>query len=168
MINEDYIQQAKEALEFCKAKIDIAYSGYAYNRNWGDEEKRDFYDVTITTPIGSMNFDFWQSIYHTEIHHMTVEQWARKHRLDPYSYPDKDKAKRQLIEAKKRCIPTVYDVLACLTKYDPGTFDEFCSDFGYDNDSRRVERIYFSVVEEYQNMKRIFTEPQLEKLRELQ
>src|SRR6185312_12921531 len=29
--------------------------------------------------------------------------------------------------------PTAYDVLACITKYDPGTFSNFCSDFGYGN-----------------------------------
>jgi len=28
--------------------------------------------------------------------------------------------------------PTAYDVLACLTTYDVGTFEDFCSEFGYD------------------------------------
>ena len=26
--------------------------------------------------------------------------------------------------------PRAYDILTCLTKYDPGTFENFCSDFG--------------------------------------
>ncbi len=30
--------------------------------------------------------------------------------------------------------PTAYDILACLTKYEVGTFDDFCSNFGYDTD----------------------------------
>ena len=28
--------------------------------------------------------------------------------------------------------PTEYDVLACLTKYDPGNYEDFCSEFGYE------------------------------------
>lgn len=35
-------------------------------------------------------------------------------------------------------MPTMYDVLTCLTKYDPDTFEDFCSEFGYDTDSRRA------------------------------
>lgn len=69
-------------------------------------------------------------------------------------------------EHKKQ--PNVYDVLACLTKYDPGTFSDFCSDFGYDEDSRTAERIYFAVQEEYDNLCRIFTAGQMEELSNIQ
>ena len=51
---------------------------------------------------------------------------------------------------------TMYDVLACLTKYDPGTHEEFCSDFGYDTDSRKGLEIYIAVQEEWRNVDRLF------------
>lgn len=35
---------------------------------------------------------------------------------------------------------SVYDVLACLQKYDCGTFVEFAHEFGYDTDSREAEK----------------------------
>ena len=63
--------------------------------------------------------------------------------------------------------PTEYDILACLTKYDPGTFEEFCSDYGYDEDSRTAEKIYIAVVREYKQLERIFTTEQLEELAEI-
>ena len=28
--------------------------------------------------------------------------------------------------------PAIYDILACLTKYDVGSISEFCGEFGYD------------------------------------
>lgn len=63
--------------------------------------------------------------------------------------------------------PSNYDILACLTKYDPGTFEDFCCEFGYDEDSRRAERIYFEVQKEYKNLTKIFTEEQMEELRDI-
>lgn len=63
--------------------------------------------------------------------------------------------------------PTAYDVLTCLTKYVPGTFDNFCSDYGYDIDSRKAEKIYKAVKKEYQNIIRLFLIDEIEKLREI-
>lgn len=74
----EYTKQANEFLAKANATIKIEFSGLAVNRQWKEKEKRCFYDVTITTPHGSMNFDFWDSIHNTEIQQMTLEQWARK------------------------------------------------------------------------------------------
>ena len=52
--------------------------------------------------------------------------------------------------------PDMYSVLASLTKYDPVDFDNFCGDYGYDNDSRKAEKMYHAVVEEWKNVERLF------------
>lgn len=52
--------------------------------------------------------------------------------------------------------PTMYDVLACMTKTDPGTFKEFCDECGYETDSRRAEKIYKGCCREYKAMQRLF------------
>ena len=62
--------------------------------------------------------------------------------------------------------PTAYDVLSCLTKYDPGSFDDFCSDFGYDNDSRKAEKTYKAVVKEYNKVNAMFNDV-IEKLADI-
>ena len=64
--------------------------------------------------------------------------------------------------------PTSYDILTCLTKYDPGTFEDFCSEFGYDEDSRSAFSTYGKIVEEWTAIKALFSEQELEKLREIQ
>ena len=36
--------------------------------------------------------------------------------------------------------PDEYDIITCITKYDPGSFEDFCSDFGYDTEPKRPTR----------------------------
>lgn len=64
--------------------------------------------------------------------------------------------------------PTEYDVLAALTKYDPENFNNFCSEYGYDTDSRKAEKIYKAVQKEYNNIIRLFGEDEtIEELRNI-
>jgi hypothetical protein len=64
--------------------------------------------------------------------------------------------------------PSAYDVLTCITKNDPGTFEDFCGDFGYDEDSRKAEATYFAVRDEYKQVSRFFTVEELEKAQGIQ
>jgi len=63
--------------------------------------------------------------------------------------------------------PTAYDVLASLTDYDPDTFGEFCSSHGYDNDSRKAERTYKAVVEEWKQVKILWSDEEIKQLQEI-
>jgi hypothetical protein len=64
--------------------------------------------------------------------------------------------------------PTMYDVLTCLTKYDVGTFNDFCNEYGYNNDSIAAHKIYKNVAREYKNMLRVFGAELLEQMQEIQ
>ena len=64
--------------------------------------------------------------------------------------------------------PTLYSVLTCLQKYDVGTFENFCDDFGYDYDSRTAEKTYKAVVKEFEGMQRLFDSAELELLQIIQ
>lgn len=168
----EYLEQAKNLLNKANAKCEILYGGISRNENWKEKEKRNWYDVTITTPRGKMTFTFWDSIHNTEISTMTFEEYAKKklkyNRVEDMSYGEKVKAKNDLARLKADAVPNEYDVLACLEKYDPGTFEDFCSELGYNEDSRTAERIYIAVIKEYKDLIRIFTEEQMEELREIQ
>lgn len=63
--------------------------------------------------------------------------------------------------------PTMYDVLASLTNYDPESFEDFCGNYGYDENSRKAEKIYKAVVKEWENVERLFSDC-LDELREIQ
>lgn len=64
--------------------------------------------------------------------------------------------------------PNAYDILTCLQKYDVGSFEDFCWGFGYDEDSRRAEKIYNSVVEEYNALCMLYNDNEMEMLQEIQ
>lgn len=63
--------------------------------------------------------------------------------------------------------PTAYDLLTCLTKYEPGTFNNFCGDYGYDNDSRRAEKTYKAVIREWNKVNSFFSSDELTELQEI-
>lgn len=53
--------------------------------------------------------------------------------------------------------PTMYDVLACMSKpCGIDTFEDFCDEFGYDYDSRRAERTWKGYQKEVAAMERLF------------
>lgn len=58
--------------------------------------------------------------------------------------------------------PDEYDVLACLEKYDVGSFEDFCSEFGYDafdeygRTNKETKKIYNAVVKEFEGVERVF------------
>lgn len=64
--------------------------------------------------------------------------------------------------------PTTYDVIACLTKYDPINFRIFCSTFGYDDDSIKANEIYKGVVAEWKKVSKFFSQDELDELREIE
>ena len=131
----EYVKQAQDFLISCSATMEITYTGMELNSNWKDNELRNTYFATITTPRGTMKVKFWDSVYNTE----------------------------------RGIKPTEYDILACLEKYDVGTFEDFVNEFGYESYYLRcAKRIYKAVTHEYQDLCRCFTEEQLESLREIQ
>lgn len=151
---DEYIKQATDFLQKTYSKMKIEYVGLAVNKEWKEKEKRCLYEITLTSPRGSMTFDFWDSIRNTRIRTMP---------FDAYNV----QANKELAAKKKAAVPSVYDVLACLQKCDPGTFENFCSDYGYDEDSRTAMRVYLAVQNEYTQLTRLFTPEQMEELAEI-
>jgi hypothetical protein len=71
--------------------------------------------------------------------------------------------------------PTEYDILSCLTKNDPGDFEDFCGDFGYDpyeKESKRTykesKRTHKALIKEYEGVSRIWDSEELELLMEIE
>jgi hypothetical protein len=74
---------------------------------------------------------------------------------------------QSLHDTHKMIKPSAYDVLACIVKQDPGSFHDFCSEYGYNEDSKKAEKIYQAVVEEYKNVMDMFGDV-IDELREIQ
>ncbi len=72
------------------------------------------------------------------------------------------------VQANEIIYPTAYDVLTCLEKYEHADFDDFCDNYGYDNDSRKAKKLYLAVKKEYNNISRLFSAEEIERLQEIQ
>jgi len=52
--------------------------------------------------------------------------------------------------------PTLYEVLSCMVKYDPGTFEDFCGYYGYYEFEPSSKKTYKAVVKEWEAMDDMF------------
>lgn len=141
-----------------------------------DKEARDIYEITLLKKGREYKFRFGQSIncsakfrYYDKYKTMT---WINfNNLLDMRKYHSKNERmmlnKGDYIENKGFKESRPYDVLASLTKFEVGTFENFCSEFGYNSDSKHAEKIYNAVVDEYLNIQRLFNDDEIALMREI-
>lgn len=115
--------------------------------------------LTLSGPNrGHFSVDYWDSYRDAKARHDAKGSYGDF--IDAKAW---QKARKDGQNAK----PNAYDLLACITKYDPYDFENFCGDFGYDTDSRRAETIYQSVVKEWRMVSRFFTAEELAEVQEI-
>lgn len=107
-------------------------------------------------PSATLVIDFWNSYADEEWNALGCADYRRG--VISFHKWGRGGRKRQV---------TPYDLLACLTKYDPGTFEDFCGELGYDSDSRKAEQTYQAVRSEWRKAREFFTAEELEELREI-
>jgi len=157
----EYEAAARKFLESTKTELKATF--LFHGRHFDDDkDTRDVYQITLTRGDRVYRFNFGQSIKNSGTakesfindcprscpHYMTGTFACRAH-------------------ARRRRAPTAYDVLACLTKYDPGTFKDFCAEYGYSDDSIKAQKVYFAVQEEFDGVRRLFGD-KLDKLAAIQ
>jgi hypothetical protein len=183
MTKKDYNQTANDFLYDTGVKMEIIFKEYGSHFP-KDTDKRDIYTVTLSKGQRKYIFDFGNSINASGTHFLygnykkgvarSLNGKAIIQFLNPIYKGVEGKAGdsihnfRDWEKNPNYSIPSEYDVLACLTKYDPGTFEYFCNDFGYDTDSRTAENIYKAVLNEWKNVCILWTDREIEKLQEIQ
>lgn len=167
----EYVKQAKDFLASCNATMEIKYVGLE-KPNWDDKPHRT-YDCTIKTPRGEMMVHFYDSTANTELW-MTAKEYWEKHYRTPYEsigHSEQARVLRKLKAEREKAIPTEYDILSCLTTYDVGSMDDFMYEFGYEikctKDMTNFINTYNAVVKEYNDVRRCFTEEQIEQMWEI-
>ena len=167
----DYQAQAKQFLTDCNATMEINLVGKEVPTHWRDETKpHNKYQFTIATPKGKYTSYFWDSLYNTEVSEMTADNLACKKykaHYDVLRMHERNNVLRELKSLKAKAKPTEYDILACLEKYSYDSFSDFCAEFGYSTDSISARETFLACGEEYAGLRRIFTEEQMEKMREI-
>ena len=166
----EYDKQAISFLKSTGTEFTATFQGHK-KHFIDDSETRDVYSITLKRGSRSFTFNFGQSIWHSC--KFKIKNYPKYKNT---GWATKDEALRVVGFANSRDIylndkfeiPSAYDVLACLTKYNPGTLEDFCSEFGYDPDSKKAEKIYVSVLEEFKNVAMLWNDQEIEILQEIQ
>ena len=174
----DYEKQATDFLEKTGCKMTITFKE---NRKYfpDDKEKRDVYEIEIVRGSRKWKFEFGNSIKDSEF----VAVYGKSRYKIPSEMRTKGNQEITLyvkwnlqsdfgtVKADRiiRPVPpSEYDVLSCLTKYDPESFENFCSEFGYDTDSKKADKVYSGVKEEWLNVCRMWSDSEIDELCEIQ
>lgn len=161
----DYNQQAIDFLNKCNTTFEAKFIKHDFYFN-GDKEKRDIYLITLKRGSRIVTFEFGQSLQKSG-KYIVYDYPSRKVNelkgADKYPSIGSDYSANKDFE-----IPNEYELLSSLTKYEVGTFENFCSEFGYDEDSRNAEKTYKAVCEEYLKVCKIFNEDEMQELQEIQ
>jgi hypothetical protein len=149
-----YTEQAEEFLNKTQTKMSISFS-HKGKHFQDDKEERNVYVIKLQNDKHTFVFNYGDSINNTK-------------RLE----------NAQNLKEKTEYKPTKYDVLACLNVDYSEDFEDFCSNFGYEendfdnkknnfiNESAFV--IYKAVQKETENLKLLFSEEEIELLHEVQ
>lgn len=149
----DYKKQAEEFLSKFGIKFEYENLGVEISRL--DPKRRNYkYIASFIRPGKQVEFEFHGSIADWE----AAEIGVRTKGSFGY-YLKTDKGKRVL---------HAYDVLTCLTKDNPGTFSDFCSEWGYEEDSRKAFSTYEDVCEEWKKVSSFFSASEIEEMKEIQ
>ena len=172
----NYEKQAQDFLTKTSStlKIELLKDDFHFNE---DKDKRDIYQVILSRGNRFYSFNFGNSLNNSINYFVFMngekipfntkqlaEDFKKKNR---FAYPQ-----LKIEQNKNFKEPTAYDILACLTTYDPGTFEEFCDTFGYNDlplaKYAQTKITYDQVVNEYNKLVSLYSDKELELLSEIQ
>jgi hypothetical protein len=169
----------QQAIEFLKATNTTFTATFKKNDIHfpGDKEARDIYTITFERKGRKMTVDFGQSLSKSgfcytkgkkviQLDRSKLDQKNLAFAIKMVDHDFLNNGKSDTIHYPEA--PTAYDVLACLQKYEVGTFENFCGEFGYDEDSRTAERLYKAVCKEFDDVERLWSVDEIEQLQKIQ
>lgn len=158
----DYEQNAKDLADKIGLEMTAIYTGH---RARFSDRIAAVYSITLNRKGRSYTFDFSTSINdswkHTEYGTFRFKA-GLPYKLNLDSFFKSDLCHQEYLDWRDYSIkrtkktPTLYDILACLTKSDPGSFKDFCGDFGYEEDSRKAFDVYIAIQKEWEQVDNLF------------
>lgn len=173
----NYEQQAADFLAATGTTLTVNFLKHGKHFD-DDKEERDIYQCELKRGSRSYKFNFGNSLANSGKYkghkHLCLNSFG-KFLFTENEYQNMRKRPGGSYTIKYNEInlnkdfkePTAYSILSCLTKYDCGSFDDFCNEFGYDTDSKKAEKTYNAVKDEYMNVCALFTDKEIEQLQDI-
>lgn len=174
----NYEKQAQDFLDKTQTTFKAEFIKTDFHFN-GDKEKRDIYKITLQRGNRKMVFNFGASLNDSGFY---FTQGAKKVGIDREFLKEnlsenKLKTRLEMLIPGTRfqdCdkihfpkTPTPYAILACLQKYEVGSFENFCNEFGYNVDSRKAEKTYNAVLKEWQEVQKLWSDKEIALLQKI-
>lgn len=138
----EYKAQAEKFLADTGTTLEIVKAIPQKRPLWSKDDKHGInYYVTLKNNKGVYSFDFWGSV------------------------ADAEKIKHGEGHGTK---PQAYDILACLSPLYEDNFSDFCSAFGYAEDSITALKTFEALKEQDRNIRKLWDRSEIEKLNEIQ
>ena len=164
-LKTEYDLQAEKFIADTNTTITKTYTGHRLYFD-GDKEKRACFHITVSRDKQSFSYDFGQSIVgsykaaNSEGRYFMAQGNFAVYCADLHRYG--------IIETKTP--PSDYSLLSCMASdsYESDSFDNWCSNCGYDSDSRKTLDLYLKCEKIASDINRFFTDAELDPLREIQ
>lgn len=169
-MKDEYEQKADEFMTKTGTTMNVKFLRHG-KHFVDDKDDRDVYEITLSRNGRYYVFNFGQSIAHSgkyTYYSSTKGKIVTNDKTQLNKLVGRHVSLGECRINKEQQEPNSYDILSCLTKYDPESFQDFCDNFGYDNDSIKHKIIYDSVVSEWNNVKMLYNEQELEMLRKIE
>jgi hypothetical protein len=176
---EDLIDNSEynKAVELVKNAFSIEFKTEFLRNDFyfnGDKEKRDIYKITLKRGNRKYSFEFGQSINNSGFY---AKYGQTKYNIPITLLVKTDAEVKRYVKMNlqfdfghgkdsivRPIAPTLYCVLACLEKYEVGSFNDFCDNFGYENDSINAKKTYKAVSKQYDKLCGLFSYNEMETL----
>lgn len=190
----EYEKQANDFLSDTNTEFKAEFLKHGFHFV-DDTEERDIYKISLKRGNREFKFNFGQSLADSGLRLFYDKEKTKRTNHKNFEIPEK--VRENLIKYKKEHkplsykatlknwfekeyfslsglyydlgkTPNSYDVLSSLQCYELEDFINFCSEFGYNIDSIKAEKIYKAVLNEYNNLKMLYSNEELNKLAEIQ
>lgn len=165
-----YQQQAEDFLKSTDTTIEIKEAEKQTPPAWEEGLNANHhikYIITLKNKRHTYTFDYWGSIadyQKVEKRFNEVYQWIYHRNSTIDMIKNKSVSMRRILD---EVMPTPYDILSCLDTCYGDTFEDFCFNYGYDEDSRKAYETYQRVQEQERNLYKLFNHEELERLNEI-
>lgn len=176
----DYNAKALQFLADTKTTLKIEKAEKQKSPLWCKKGERHGinYICTLKNSKHKYTFDFWDSIHNAEIieaiqNYCPIEsqKYAKDFQFEKILKAENINTGFSIISRRKELVkqyePKEYDILACLDPLYESNFEDFCFSFGYDIDSITAKETFDACMSQDHNLRRLFTDTELERLTEI-
>lgn len=170
--DNEYVQQANAFLASINATFTATF--LRSGAMWDEDQVRDIYAMSIKRADrpAPLTVEFGQSLAKS-VDFMNKQCDCRVKYRESSVHESECRSRINGVSAvvmrnKGLLAPTAHDMLTSIQRSDPGTFADFCSEFGCGTDNRKALDLYLRVQEEWSKVRGFFSAEELERLQEIQ